>query len=656
MTAPAAGPVRSSQRWSSSRPCPACGGWANLPAHKGERCHGYARSDGRVAFCSRPERAGNLDAIDVGDLWPHALGGGCGCGSEHGGAVPATAPRVTKPARTDEVARQLFNKANTKPSAAHVAYLVARGLDPAQLPPTIRYVDALKAPGGVVSPALVAMVGSAVSDSWGGVHRIFVTPEGAKIDRYSLGSIRGGCVALGRADSGVVAITEGIETGLAVQQSTGLDVWAALSTSGIRGLELPDRIREVIIVADADTAPAGKEYGPGLEAVRAAAARWTAQGIAVSIACTNDPALNDANDVLLRSGPEAVRALVRGAMSYTAPARALGPWDLADAQRLLLVPALEALDSGPNQYDLPTPPGSRYAPSPDYGWGAYWADEVRACRRYGSTYRCDESSARYASSAEGQSFVRSCGFYGCPVCGPATLLAGLHAGDAAILRAGGDVVDVWQLSAPLDVTKGIASVPFARWRTRHAPRLEGWDAAELMRLPVLDAGVCEAAYLVAVPAGAAEPSSWGYGARELVAAGIGLDDLHALQRAAWVAVLGSAISSEASLVTFLRLYRGKAGRVVERFGNWRVKPRQAGEEAPAEKAAPNTGGPGRSSARKAPRPVATCPGCGGDLLSHPEELVSLDNLRWVVRPDGLRVLMDCPKAELVPDKALAGVR
>ena len=47
-------------------------------------------------------------------------------------------------------------------------------------------------------------------------------------------------------------VGEGIETCLAAMQATGHPAWAALSTSGLRALDLPDDVRDVIVLADGD--------------------------------------------------------------------------------------------------------------------------------------------------------------------------------------------------------------------------------------------------------------------------------------------------------------------------------------------------------------------------------------------------------------------
>ena len=62
-----------------------------------------------------------------------------------------------------------------------------------------------------------------------------------------LGPWRGGAVKLDAAANALM-IGEGIETCLAAMQATGRPAWAALSTSGLRALELPDTITDVTVL------------------------------------------------------------------------------------------------------------------------------------------------------------------------------------------------------------------------------------------------------------------------------------------------------------------------------------------------------------------------------------------------------------------------
>jgi hypothetical protein len=85
-------------------------------------------------------------------------------------------------------------------------------------------------------------------------------------------------------------VGEGIETCLSAMQATGHPAWAALSTSGLKALDLPEYVRDVIVLADGDAA--------GEAAARACAWRWTRQGRRVRIA--RPPQGMDFNDMLVR--------------------------------------------------------------------------------------------------------------------------------------------------------------------------------------------------------------------------------------------------------------------------------------------------------------------------------------------------------------------
>ena len=126
-----------------------------------------------------------------------------------------------------------------------------------------------------------------------GVHRTYLTMDGTNKAPVSnakmiLGRVAGGAVRLGPVGARL-GIAEGIESALAAMQACpNLVVWAALSTSGIRAIELPAEVRDVVILADGD--------GPGEEAAQAAARRFAAQGRQARIA--RPPAGQDFNDLL----------------------------------------------------------------------------------------------------------------------------------------------------------------------------------------------------------------------------------------------------------------------------------------------------------------------------------------------------------------------
>jgi putative DNA primase/helicase len=175
-------------------------------------------------------------------------------------------------------------------------YLRSRGIKMA-IPQTLRFHPALKHPDGQILPAMVSLVTRA-RDGWPiGIHRTFLMRDGrgkapVQPSRMMLGPCRGGAVQLA-VPGKVLLIGEGIETCLAAMQATGLPAWAALSTSGLCSLDLPN-VEEVIILADGDDA--------GEAAARSAAQRWRLEKRRVRIA--HAPKGYDFNDLLLGLGPK----------------------------------------------------------------------------------------------------------------------------------------------------------------------------------------------------------------------------------------------------------------------------------------------------------------------------------------------------------------
>jgi putative DNA primase/helicase len=175
-------------------------------------------------------------------------------------------------------------------------YLVSRGL---YLPPTrmLRFHPALKHPSGSVWPAMVALVTRGSDDAPIGIHRTFLARDGggkASVDpqKMMLGPCRGGVVRLAPIGS-VLMVGEGIETCLAAMQATGNPAWAALSTSGLRLLDLPKDLCDVIVLADGDDA--------GEAAAQDCARRWKREGRHVRIA--RPPRGMDFNDILMGRAP-----------------------------------------------------------------------------------------------------------------------------------------------------------------------------------------------------------------------------------------------------------------------------------------------------------------------------------------------------------------
>jgi len=171
-------------------------------------------------------------------------------------------------------------------------YLHSRGIN-LVAPDAVRFHSRLKHPSGGTWPGMVALVARGQDGEPLAIHRTFLARDGVgkapvAPQKMMLGPWRGGAVRLA-LPAGKLMVGEGIETCLAAMQATGLPAWAALSTSGLRALQLPAEIDEVIVLADGDD--------PGEAAALEATRRWKREGRTVRIA--RPPTGMDFNDVLL---------------------------------------------------------------------------------------------------------------------------------------------------------------------------------------------------------------------------------------------------------------------------------------------------------------------------------------------------------------------
>ena len=176
------------------------------------------------------------------------------------------------------------------------AYLRSRGIS-LPIPLTLHFHAGLKHPTGKIWPAMIGLVTRGTDNTPLAIHRTFLAHNGADKapitpQKMMLGPCRGGAVRLGTPGD-VLMVGEGLETCLAVMQATGCPAWAALSTSGLRALDLPDSIRDVIVLADGDD--------PGEAAARDAALAWRQDGRRVRIANPGNGL--DFNDLLLGQEP-----------------------------------------------------------------------------------------------------------------------------------------------------------------------------------------------------------------------------------------------------------------------------------------------------------------------------------------------------------------
>jgi putative DNA primase/helicase len=105
-------------------------------------------------------------------------------------------------------------------------------------------------------PAMLGVV--RLKDSVVGMHRTFLTPDGAKAPVESpkklltcVENIGGAAIRLGGDDT-VIGVAEGIETALAAAARFGCTVWATISASGMASFEPTTRVQHVDVFADND--------------------------------------------------------------------------------------------------------------------------------------------------------------------------------------------------------------------------------------------------------------------------------------------------------------------------------------------------------------------------------------------------------------------
>lgn len=197
------------------------------------------------------------------------------------------ADQVEYQAKQFEKARALWSASEPIVGTKAEAYLRGRGIT-CDMPASLRFVtDIHHSPSTSWCMAMVADVSS------GGVHRTYFDKKGIRLRRNTkmmLGPFAGGAVHLTQ-NSGLLVVCEGIETGLSL--ASGLiprpaSIWATLSTSGMKALELPHCVSELIIATDGDEA--GQEAGSSL-ARRASKLGWL-------VKIMQAPQGHDWNDVL----------------------------------------------------------------------------------------------------------------------------------------------------------------------------------------------------------------------------------------------------------------------------------------------------------------------------------------------------------------------
>ncbi len=155
-------------------------------------------------------------------------------------------------------AREIWEASQPAENTDAERYLRGRGIT-IPLPPTLRFHPSMKhKQTGLMFPALVAAIQGPGGDITG-VLRTYLLAGGAgkaKVNKpkMALGRISGGAIRLS-AMTERLALCEGIEDGLSILQGRpGLTCWAAIGTSSMPGVKVPDSVVEITLCPDGDEA------------------------------------------------------------------------------------------------------------------------------------------------------------------------------------------------------------------------------------------------------------------------------------------------------------------------------------------------------------------------------------------------------------------
>lgn len=289
------------------------------------------RKNGSCVIALAGDRAGDWHDFDGGEgggplsTIEHATGLTgrelFACAAEFAGWSPAATPSrrepTAPPAPPKDHAREIaLILAQAAPLAGTTGerYLRARGLALPAIPDLLFHPDLVHWESRRGFPGLVAIVRDRTGEQIA-IHRTYLSDDGGKapVDkpRMMLGPVAGGAVRLAElGENGVLGLAEGIETALAVMTACpALPVWATLSASNLEQVQVPPDVKRVVLLADHDAS------GAGQSAAQAAALRLVGEGRRVWIALPPREG-DDFNDLLLREGADAVKAVVDAAVEW----------------------------------------------------------------------------------------------------------------------------------------------------------------------------------------------------------------------------------------------------------------------------------------------------------------------------------------------------
>ncbi|MEE9271255.1 MAG: DUF3987 domain-containing protein, partial [Candidatus Krumholzibacteria bacterium] len=315
-------------------PCPACGGRDRFR---------FDDQDGRGTwFCNQcPQQAG--DGFDLIRNVKH-------CDFAEALALVAEQVGWSRPAHENAQKKSSGNgaydtvraiwRATLPDDGRLAAYLKSRGLSGhvpvgLRLHPGLTYWDvASEAPTPIGQyPAMVAPI----VDTGGkivGLHLTYLDPAGTgkadvpqpkKMRKCGGATIAGAAIRLHVHESGKpLVLAEGIETALALHESTGWSVWACMNSGGLKNISVPKECNPVYIAADHDRNDAGQKAG------RAVAERLHQEGHQVHLVLPEGwiPAGakgRDWLDVFIEEGRDAVRGAFESSPRWKPRPTALDP-------------------------------------------------------------------------------------------------------------------------------------------------------------------------------------------------------------------------------------------------------------------------------------------------------------------------------------------
>lgn len=291
-------------------PCPACGGRDRFSIHTAKNawhCRGHGGGHDAIGMVMHIVGLSFLQACEDLTGEPNPSGREAKPISDAERASRNRKRLAAEEKRKQREADDAIYRENTREAAAAIwgeteplkgtlgeEYLSGRGVAESHQHDALRYHHSLPYPGATRMPALVCRVDD-VAGSLSAIWRIYLDREGSKADvenaKLGLGPAGGGAVRIGGIGP-KIGIAEGVETALGAWHLAGkaFPVWAALSTSGMIGIELPLIVERVVIFPDGDTPL--RRHGDGYEAAEPAGRkaalslkeRLTKEGIACSIA------------------------------------------------------------------------------------------------------------------------------------------------------------------------------------------------------------------------------------------------------------------------------------------------------------------------------------------------------------------------------------